>query len=184
MSGTGTGVLVSVRLTSLRCLLSDGLRGEGLGIPSPLLGCHGRYGPEGLLQWLVPCWYCWLLCTSCCVPFPGWQAPGAWHSGRHGPEVHLRWHVQSWFSGVYTPRAVCQRRTGKLDYLGDGVCSSSAPCIWKSLVRAVCLRSTGLLIFREIIQESFSIQHSSWFNSGYMFGISLRGLFGRITLST
>ena len=25
---------------SLRCLLVDGLRGEGLGIPSPLLGCH------------------------------------------------------------------------------------------------------------------------------------------------
>ena len=67
MSGTGTGVLVSVRLTSLRCLLSDGLRGEGLGIPSPLLGCHGRYGPEGPLQWLVPGWFCWLLCTSCCV---------------------------------------------------------------------------------------------------------------------
>ena len=25
---------------TLRCLLGDGLRGEGLGIPSPLLGCH------------------------------------------------------------------------------------------------------------------------------------------------
>ena len=84
MSGTGTGVLVSERLTSL------GLRGEGLGIPSPLLGCHGRYGPEGPLQWLIPGWFCWLLCTSCCVPFPGWQAPYAWHSGRYGPEVHLQ----------------------------------------------------------------------------------------------
>ena len=29
----------------------------------------------------------------------------------------------------------CLRRTGKLDYLGDGVYFSSAPCIWKSLVR-------------------------------------------------
>ena len=31
---------MSVRIHSLRCLLGDGLRGEGLGIPSPLLGCH------------------------------------------------------------------------------------------------------------------------------------------------
>ena len=38
--GTGTGSLVPVRIHSLRCLLGDGLRGEGLGIPSPLLGCH------------------------------------------------------------------------------------------------------------------------------------------------
>ena len=30
----------------------------------------------------------------------------------------------------------CPRRTGKLDYLGDGVYFSSASCIWKSLVRA------------------------------------------------
>ena len=30
----------------------------------------------------------------------------------------------------------CLRRTGKLDYFGDGGYFSSAPCIWKSLVRA------------------------------------------------
>ena len=29
-------------------------------------------------------------------------------------------------------------------------------------------------------RNGFRIQHSSWFNSGYMFGISLRGFFGRI----
>ena len=41
---------------------------RGLASPHPFLGCHGRYGPEGPLQWLVSDWYCWLLCTSCCVP--------------------------------------------------------------------------------------------------------------------
>ena len=30
-------------------------------------------------------------------------------------------------------------------------------------------------------RNGFSIQHSSWFNSEYMFGISLRGLCGRIS---
>ena len=39
-SGTGTGAPVSVHMNSLLCLLSDTHRGEGLGIPSPLLGCH------------------------------------------------------------------------------------------------------------------------------------------------
>ena len=185
MSGTGTGVLVSVRLTSLRCLLSDGLRGEGLGIPSHLLGCHGRYGPEGLLQWLVPGWYCWLLCTSCCVPFPGWQAPGAWHSGRYGPEVHLQWHVQSWFFWCfYTSR--CVARGVQENWI-----------IWEMAFIFLQPLVSGSHLFELLPEEyrvadfpgddsrnGFSIQHPSWFNSGYMFGISLRGLFGRITLST
>ena len=39
--GTGTRSIISLHLmASLRCLLGDGLRGEGLGIPSLLLGCH------------------------------------------------------------------------------------------------------------------------------------------------
>ena len=40
MCGSGTRSLVSLHINSLRCLLGDGLRGEGLGIPSLLLGCH------------------------------------------------------------------------------------------------------------------------------------------------
>ena len=39
-TGTSTRSLVTLRIHSLRCLLGDGLGGEGLGIPSPLLGCH------------------------------------------------------------------------------------------------------------------------------------------------
>ena len=30
-----------------------------------------------------------VLCTSRCVPFPGWQAPNARHFGRHAPEGQL-----------------------------------------------------------------------------------------------
>ena len=64
------------------------------------------------------------------------------------------------FSGVSAPRAVLPEVYRKVG-LGDGAYFSPAPCIWKSLVRAVYLRSTGLLIFREIIQEWF--QHSTLF---------------------
>ena len=143
-SSTGTGVLVSVRLTSLRCLLSDGPRGEGLGIPSPLLGCHGRYGLEGPLQWLVPGWFCWLLCTSCCVPFPGWQAPNAWHSGRCGPEVHLQWHVQSWFSGLYTSSCLPEAYR-KIELFGRWRVFFFGPLYLEVTCSCFCLRSTGLL---------------------------------------
>ena len=38
--GTSTRSLVTLRMHSLRCFLGDGPLGEGLGIPSPLLGCH------------------------------------------------------------------------------------------------------------------------------------------------
>ena len=37
-SGTGTRVPVPVHMTSLLCLLSEALRGEGLGTPHPFLG--------------------------------------------------------------------------------------------------------------------------------------------------
>ena len=121
---------------------------------------HGRYGPEGPLQLFLQGGYCWLLCTSRCVPFPVWQAPNARHFGWYGPEVQLQWHVQSCFSGVSAPRAVLPEVYRKIG-LGDGAYFSLAPCIWKSLVRAVYLRSTGLLIFREIIQEWF--QYSTLF---------------------
>ena len=59
VSGTGTGVLVSARLSSLRCLLSDGLRGEGLGTSSPLLGCHQVRGAHR-----TPVWTSLSLCSS------------------------------------------------------------------------------------------------------------------------
>ena len=39
-SGTGTGAPVPVATLFLLCLLSEAHRGEGLGIPSPLPGCH------------------------------------------------------------------------------------------------------------------------------------------------
>ena len=34
---------------------------------------------------------------------------------------------------------------------------STASCIWKSLVRAVCLRSTGLLLFQEMTPGLVSV---------------------------
>ena len=51
----------------------------------------------------------------------------------------------------------CPRCAGKLDYLGDDVVFSTVHCIWKSLVRAVCLRSTGLLLFREMTPGLVSV---------------------------
>ena len=48
---------------------------------------HGRYGPEGQLQWHVQGWYCWWQCTSRCVLFPGSQAHDARHHGRYGPKL-------------------------------------------------------------------------------------------------
>ena len=52
---TGTRSLVSLHMTaSLGCLLGDGLRGEWLGIPSPLLGCHQVRGAHRALVVDVP----------------------------------------------------------------------------------------------------------------------------------
>ena len=54
---TGTGIHVSVRIHSFRCFLGDGLRGEGLGIPSPLLGCHQVRGAHRAPGYRRPCDY-------------------------------------------------------------------------------------------------------------------------------
>ena len=175
MSGTGTGVLVSVRLTSLRCLLSDGLRSEGLGIPSPLLGCHGRYGPEGPLQWLVPGWYCWLLCTSCCVPFPGWQALMLGIlagtdlkyicSGMYKAGFLVFLHLVLFARGVQENWIIWEMACILL----------LRPLVSGSHLFVLLPEEYRVAYFREMMTPGnvSSIQHYSWFNSGYMFGISL-----------
>ena len=88
----------------------------------------------------------------------------------------------------------CLRRSGNVFFREMTWSCSTAPCIWKSLVRAVWLRSTGLLIFpgddsrngfciqlflvRQRIHARISlwsfwkgrcIQRYAWFNSGYKF---------------
>ena len=55
--GTSTRSLITLRIHSLRCLLGDGLRGEGLGISSPLLGCHQVRGEHRAPVMDVPCDY-------------------------------------------------------------------------------------------------------------------------------
>ena len=55
--GTGTRKRVSVLMTSHRFLLADWSRGEGLGIPSPLHGCHTRRRQRRHVQG----WCCWSL---------------------------------------------------------------------------------------------------------------------------
>ena len=73
----------------------------------------------------------------------------------------------------------CPRRTGILDYLGDGVYFFFGPLYLEVTCSSFCLRSTGLLFLGDASRNGFSIQRSSWFNSGYMFGISLRCFFRR-----
>ena len=78
MCGTSTRSLVSPHINSLRCLLGVGLRGEGLGIPPLLLGCHSSCyrcksgsGEYGLLPGarLLPCSGCGRPCDyTACVP--------------------------------------------------------------------------------------------------------------------
>ena len=56
--------------------------------------------------------------------------------------------------------------------------SSIAPCIWQSLVRcsvfAFGVQDYG--IFWETPSGVVSVCYTPWFDSGYMFGVSLRGL--------
>ena len=51
----------------------------------------------------------------------------------------------------------CPRRTGNWIFWEMTWYFSTTPCIWKSLVRAVCLRSTGLLLFREMTPGMVSV---------------------------
>ena len=51
----------------------------------------------------------------------------------------------------------CPRRSGNWIFWEMTWYSSTVPCIWKSLVRAVCLRNTGLLLFREMTPGMVSV---------------------------
>ena len=99
VSGTGTSVLVSVRMPSHRCLLSDGPRGEGLGNPSPLLGCHSRRRQRRHVQG----WCCWSL-PLCAVLLPVGARPrclASWSVWTRRTVVQC-----TGFAGDYSPRSM------------------------------------------------------------------------------
>ena len=103
-STTGTGKHVPVLGTSLLFLLADGLRSEGLGIPSPHLGCHSRRRQRRHVQG----WCCWSLplravllpvgararCLACPVVRPRCAASWPFWTRR---TLYWQWHVQGWY---------------------------------------------------------------------------------------
>ena len=83
------------------------------------------------------------------------------------------------FSGVYAPHAVLPGGVQENWILGDDVVFFFGP-LYLEVTCSCCLpEKYRIAYFREMMTSGmFSrIQHSSWFNSGYVFGISLRGLF-------
>ena len=71
----------------------------------------------------------------------------------------------------------CLRCTGKLDF-GRWRLFFSGPLYLEVICLSCLLEEYRVADFPgDDSRNGFSIQYSSWFNSGYMFGISLRGLF-------
>ena len=98
-STTGTGKHVSVLGTSHRFLLADGPRREGLGIPSPHLGCQSRRRQRRHVQG----WCCWFLPLRA-VLLPVGARPRCLASW----SVWTRRTVEqcTGFAGNYSPRSV------------------------------------------------------------------------------
>ena len=74
---------------------------------------------------------------------------------------------------------ICPRRTGKLDYLGDDVVFFYG-LLFLEVTCSSCLPEEHRVhsFSGDDSRNGLRFQHSSWFNSGYMFGISLRGFLG------
>ena len=87
------------------------------------------------------------------------------------------------FSGVSAPRAVLPEAYRNIGLFGRWRGIFPLPLVSGSHLFELLLEEYRVASFPgDDSRNGFRIQHSSWFNSGYMFGISLRGLFGRITL--
>ena len=70
----------------------------------------------------------------------------------------------------------CPRRTGKFHYLGDDVVFFYGPLYLAVTCRSCLPEEYRVASFPgDDSRNGFRIQHSSWFNRGYMFGVSLRG---------
>ena len=84
--------------------------------------------------------------------------------------------------GIWQPLVHCLPCPGfseKLDFLRDDFSHYflRAPCIWQSLYCVwCCLWSFGLWIFREMTPGMVSVLNTPRFDSGYIFGVSLRSL--------
>ena len=79
------------------------------------------------------------------------------------------------FSGVSAPRAVLPEAYRKIGLFGRWRLFFFGPLYLEVTCSSFCLRSTKCFFLGDDSRNGFSIQHSSWFNSEYMFGISLRG---------
>ena len=162
MFGTGTDAPVPVVTFFLLCLLSPSL-GEELGIP-PAQGA-GRYEYRRVL-----------LAYPRCVPCSDMFQQFSELHGRYGPEGQLQGMYCWFFPGVSAPRAVLPRCSAFGRY-GPLFLEVTCSCRLPAAVATTCL------FLGDDSRNSFSIQHPSWFNSGYTFGISLRCLFEEFTLS-
>ena len=83
------------------------------------------------------------------------------------------------FSGVSAPRAVLPEAHRKIGLFGRWRVFFFGPLYLEVTCSSFCLRSTICFSPGDDSRNCLSIQHSSWFNSGYVFGISLQGFFFR-----
>ena len=145
---------------------------------------HGRYEPEGPFRLYVQGGYCWLLCASRCVPFPGWQAPSAPHFGRYGPEVQLQWHVQSWFFWCFCTSRCVARGVQENWILGDGAYFSGP--LYLAVTCSSCLpEEYRFAYFREMTSGMFPVFSALLGSTEDTCSASVYEAFlGRITLST
>ena len=95
--GTSSRSLVTLRMLFLRCLLGDSLQSEGLGISSPLLGCH-----QVRCAHRTPVWTSlWLWSSSLCSSTRTWWCL----SFRSSTECS---NFQLCYRGVYAQCKLCK----------------------------------------------------------------------------
>ena len=84
------------------------------------------------------------------------------------------------FSGVSAPRAVLPEVYRKIGFW-EMACIFLRPLVSGSHLFELLLEEYRVAYFREMTPGMVSVfSTSSWFNSGYVFGIRLRGFFRRI----
>ena len=147
-----------LHVTSLLCLLSEAHRGEGLGIPSPHLGCLWlRSSLMAVARlWLV---FWFRAVFPLIVGRPELSGPDARHLGRYGPEGHLRahrrpwqWHVQACFYWIrcilrYVPSDVARPKL--LDTMAGMDQKDSSSCLYKAGIHRV---NTPRAVFSSLVR--------------------------------
>ena len=163
----GRSLFVSAGCLSLAVSASTGHDGLDSGTLKFLLA--------RLRQWHLQGWFSRFRAFAVSLPV-FWQAQACRLHGRYGPEGQLHWLLQGWYFWLQCTSRCVLFAGLQAHGARQSLFPTSLLYLAVTLLCLVLLWRKGLWIFREMTPGMVSVLNTPLFDSGHIYGVSLRSL--------